>query len=115
MVVVTWCVASGYRDVQTGTALMAYKGNASRPGGCALVGREYMIASQTGKSLLHMWTWHKDQVHIKSFPPEQITALACSPDGGFCAGGGTSGAIHFWDVATGTLKIFCEIVISVVL
>lgn len=34
---------------------------------------------------------------------ERLTALAASPDGSICAGGGNSGALYAWDVASGRL------------
>lgn len=61
------------------------------------------MATQLGKPALHFWTWHKDQVHQRSFPPEQITAVACTRDGAYCAGGGASGAVHLWETSTGRL------------
>jgi pre-rRNA-processing protein IPI3 len=42
-------------------------------------------------------------VHQRSFCPEPIKALACSPDGSLCAGGGASGALHLWDAHSGRL------------
>ena len=98
---VTLASSCFHRDVHTGTALTSYKNNACGAGGLALLGRDHFIAAQLGKPALHIWTWHKDQVHIRSFPPEPITSVACSLNGAFCAGGGASGAIHFWDVTTG--------------
>ena len=47
--------------------------------------------------------WVQDQVQERSFVAERLTALAASPDGSICAGGGTSGALYAWDVATGRL------------
>jgi pre-rRNA-processing protein IPI3 len=45
----------------------------------------------------------QDQVHQRSFPPEQITALASTSDGAYCAAGGVSGAVHIWEVTSGRL------------
>ena len=126
------------RDVATGTAIAAYKGNSS-PANCAsILGRDYIVAAQAGKGSFHFWTWHKvrrcggrsaaqtpagvgvartarltpaafpwccaqDQVHLRSFAPEPITAVACSPDGVYCVAGGASGALHIWDTSSGRL------------
>jgi WD40 repeat protein len=120
------------RDVSTGTAIATYKLNASPVGGLALLGRDYLLSTQIGKGSFHFWTWHKvgprcagarpprpqlllpsahpppppllqDQVHLRSFAPEPLSAVACSPDGVFCAAGGASGALHLWETSTGRL------------
>ncbi len=53
------------RDIEAGTFIAAFKGNASGPGCLSRVGRDYMIAAQTSRSALHFWTWHK----ARSEPP----------------------------------------------
>lgn len=90
-------------DVNTGTALTTYKANACPPNGISLLGSDYFISAQSGKPAVHTWTWHKDQIHQRSFPPEQITALTCTKDGAYCAAGGISGAVHLWEVTSGRL------------
>jgi len=67
------------------------------------MGRDYFITTQISKPSLHIWTWHKDHAHQRSFPPEQITSLACTIDGAYCAAGGISGAVHLWETSTGRL------------
>jgi hypothetical protein len=47
------------RDIDAGTFIAAFKGNASGPGGLARLGRDYIVAAQTTRSALHFWTWHK--------------------------------------------------------
>lgn len=79
------------RDVATGTALTTYKANASPANSLALLGRDYLVALQLGKGSIHAWAWHKDHVHQRSFAPEPLAAVACTPDGVFCAAGGLSG------------------------
>ncbi|KAG0589114.1 hypothetical protein M758_2G245100 [Ceratodon purpureus] len=45
----------------------------------------------------------QNQVAFKSYPVEPIGPLACTSDGAYLAGGGASGRIYFWEVATGQL------------
>lgn len=45
----------------------------------------------------------QDQLQERSFVAERLTALAASPDGCVCAGGGVSGALYAWDIASGRL------------
>nr|KAJ0214637.1 hypothetical protein LSAT_V11C400162720 [Lactuca sativa] len=43
------------------------------------------------------------QVEVKSFPAKTINLLACNTDGTYIVGGGVSGHIYLWEVATGRL------------
>ncbi|CAI9292601.1 unnamed protein product [Lactuca saligna] len=43
------------------------------------------------------------QVEVKSFPAQAINPLACNTDDTYIVGGGVSGHIYLWDVATGRL------------
>ncbi|KAF8062631.1 Wdr18 [Scenedesmus sp. PABB004] len=61
------------------------------------------MAAQSGKDAIHVWAWHKDQVLQRCFTQEPVTALAGSPDGGYVAAGGASGALYVWEAATGRL------------
>uniref|UniRef100_A0A7I4BKU4 Uncharacterized protein n=1 Tax=Physcomitrium patens TaxID=3218 RepID=A0A7I4BKU4_PHYPA len=56
-----------------------------------------------GGGAIYFWAWHKSQVAFKSYPVEPIGPLACTSDGAYLAGGGASGRIYFWEVATGRL------------
>lgn len=47
------------RDVETGTSIATYKSNSSSRNGFCSLGRDYLLASQTGKGSLHFWSWHK--------------------------------------------------------
>eukprot|EP00887_Chlorella_sp_A99_P003431 scaffold7.g3431.t1 len=90
-------------DLATGTALTSYKANACPPNALARLGRDYLLAAQLAKGLVHAWAWHKDHVHQRSFAPEPLAALAASPGGVFVAGGGASGAVHVWESSSGRL------------
>lgn len=45
----------------------------------------------------------QEQLHVKCFPPEEITAICCTVDGVYCVGGGASGSLYVWEVSTGKL------------
>ena len=62
-----------------------------------------MIAAQSSKGSIHAWTWHKDALHLRSFAPEPLLALAGSGDGALVVGGGVSGALYVWEAPSGRL------------
>ena len=47
------------RDVHTSTFLTAFKSNASGRNALSLLGRDYLVAAQQPKGVLHFWAWHK--------------------------------------------------------
>ena len=49
------------------------------------------------------WSAVQDAVLQRCFAVEPVTAVACSPDGVYCAGGGQSGNIYVWEVPSGRL------------
>ena len=50
-----------------------------------------------------LWPAVQDAVLQRCFAVEPITAVACSLDGVYCAGGGQSGSIYVWEVPSGRL------------
>uniref|UniRef100_A0A7S3R295 Anaphase-promoting complex subunit 4 WD40 domain-containing protein n=1 Tax=Dunaliella tertiolecta TaxID=3047 RepID=A0A7S3R295_DUNTE len=90
-------------DLQTGVHLSSFKSNASPRNGLCCLGKDYLVSAQTSKDALQFWAWHKDQVLQRSFAMERITALAGTPDGMLLAGGGASGAVYVWEVASGRM------------
>lgn len=92
------------RDLHTGTLLTTFKSCSCPPGGLSRLGRDYLVAAQLGRGGgLHFWAWHKDQPHLRCFAAEQLTCVAASPDGAWCAGGGASGAAFVWETSSGRL------------
>ncbi|CAG8645129.1 15547_t:CDS:2 [Funneliformis caledonium] len=101
-------------DFRTGTSYTSFKQNncfkhalalIPYPGQCDRIG--LIISAQLDKSLLHIYSFQKDQVHLKFISPEKIIALAVSNKGAFCAGGTDNGKIYIWEISTGTLcKVF---------
>ena len=47
------------RDLATGALVAQYKGNCSGRGRLCRLGADYLVAAQSNKDALHVWTWHK--------------------------------------------------------
>ncbi|PPD85845.1 hypothetical protein GOBAR_DD17224 [Gossypium barbadense] len=98
----------GCWDLQTGAEQLRYKTCASPPHGLTTVGCRFLACSQlrdpsaTSGHLLY-WSWSKPQAQVKSFPAEPIKPLIANSDGTYIVGGGSSGDIYIWEVATGRL------------
>ena len=103
-------------DPVTGGNLVQFKGSAAAMRGLAAVhgagsgytlnqrdGCDFFLLSQADKPAVHSWTWGRSQPHFKCAMPEKIGPLATTNDGVYCFGGGSSGRIYVWDVATGAL------------
>jgi len=101
--VTVWDLASG--------ALLSHLRSCSSPrNALACVGLHHLAAAQLHKpssaspgGAVFFWAWHKNQVAFKSYPVEPIAPLACTSDGAYLSGGGASGRIYFWEVASGRL------------
>lgn len=98
----------GCWDLQSGAEQLRYKSCASPRHGLVCVGQRFLASSQlrnasaSSGSVLY-WTWSKPQVEVKSFPSEQIKPLAANREGTYIVGGGLSGDIYVWEVASGRL------------
>ncbi|CAN7110662.1 unnamed protein product [Brassica rapa subsp. narinosa] len=98
----------GSWDIKTGTEQLRFKQCASPAHGLAAVGEKFLAASQlrnaSGSSgSIFFWSWNKPQVEVKSFPVESVKALAANSEGTYIVGGGASGDIFLWEVASGKL------------
>ncbi|KFK34207.1 hypothetical protein AALP_AA5G114800 [Arabis alpina] len=98
----------GSWDLKTGEKKVLYKTCASPPHGLTAVGEKFLAASQlrntsASSGSIFFWSWNKPQVEVRSFPVEPIQALAANNEGTYLVGGGTSGDIYLWEVATGKL------------
>ncbi|KAK9271064.1 hypothetical protein L1049_026653 [Liquidambar formosana] len=95
-------------DLHSGAEQLRYRSCASTPHGLTCVGQRFLASSQlrdsssSSGSVLY-WSWNKPQVEIKSFPAEPIKPLASNREGTYIIGGGLSGYIYFWEVASGML------------
>ncbi|KAF3531286.1 hypothetical protein DY000_02040463 [Brassica cretica] len=98
----------GSWDIKTGTEQLRFKQCASPAHGLAAVGEKFLAASQlrnaSGSSgSIFFWSWNKPQVEVRSFPVESVKALAANSEGTYIVGGGASGDIFLWEVASGKL------------
>ncbi|KAL0360843.1 UNVERIFIED_CONTAM: protein ROOT INITIATION defective [Sesamum radiatum] len=97
-------------DLHTGAEHLRYKSCASPSHGLTSVAGRFLASSQiresksssSSGSILY-WSWSKPQVEVRSFPAEPIKPLVSNSQGTYIAGGGVSGDIYFWEVATGKL------------
>ncbi|VAI89528.1 unnamed protein product [Triticum turgidum subsp. durum] len=93
-------------DLRTGSEAIRHRPCASRPRAVAAVAGRFLAAAQiaAGNSApIHYYHW--DKVAVKSFPAEPIRALIADPEGNYLIGGGVSGDIFFWEVASGELLV----------
>ncbi|VFQ62333.1 unnamed protein product [Cuscuta campestris] len=95
-------------DLNSGAEHLRFRTCSSPPHGLASVGGRFLASSQLRQSKssavsIFYWSWNKPQVEAKSFPAEEIGPLVSNADGSFIAGGGASGDIYLWQVASGKL------------
>ncbi|XP_031486087.1 protein ROOT INITIATION DEFECTIVE 3 isoform X2 [Nymphaea colorata] len=92
-------------DLLSGAVRFRLRPCASSPHAIACVGGCFFAASQVRKaasSSVFYWPWNKSQAETRSFV-EPIKPLSSNDDGTYIIGGGRSGAIYLWEVATGRL------------
>ncbi|XP_060199419.1 protein ROOT INITIATION DEFECTIVE 3 [Lycium barbarum] len=98
----------GCWELRTGAEHLRYRTCSSPSHGLTCVGGRFLASSQlretksSSGSILY-WSWNKPQVEVKSFPAEPINPLVSNSEGTYIAGGGASGDIFLWQVATGKL------------
>ncbi|KAJ7372545.1 hypothetical protein OS493_019054 [Desmophyllum pertusum] len=89
-------------DINSGMQLKAYKGG-SCPSRCvSLLGKDYIMASQANKPIIHVWNMAKESILTKLICPGKVTAMTCSPDGVYCVAA-CGEKIYIWQVASGNL------------
>ncbi|XP_020593021.1 protein ROOT INITIATION DEFECTIVE 3 isoform X2 [Phalaenopsis equestris] len=99
----------GCWDLVSGAEQLRYRSCASPPHGLVSVSKRFLASSQLRESPssssapIFFWSSEKPQVQVRSFPAEPIGPLISDSDGSYIIGGGTSGAIFIWEVASGKL------------
>ncbi|CAE6075581.1 unnamed protein product [Arabidopsis arenosa] len=98
----------GSWDLKTGKEQLRFKQCASPAHGLTAVGEKFLASSQlrkesTSSGSIFYWSWNKPQAEVRSFPVEPIKALVANNEGTYLVGGGNSGDIYLWEVATGKL------------
>ncbi|KAJ3416699.1 WD repeat-containing protein 18 [Chytridiales sp. JEL 0842] len=101
-------------DLRSGAVLATFKGNQSMsktlavspmptiPNHSSLLS-QIMISAQSERPVAHVWSWQKEQVLAKITLPEKLSSLAVSHSGRFCVGGGSSGRVYIWELASGNM------------
>ncbi|KAL3514483.1 hypothetical protein ACH5RR_027200 [Cinchona calisaya] len=96
-------------DLRSGAEHLRFRSCSSSPRGLTSVAGRFLASSQlrdskssSSGSILY-WSWNKPQPEVKSFPAEPINALVSNSEGTYIVGGGVSGEIYLWEVATGRL------------
>eukprot|EP00268_Persea_americana_P036723 TRINITY_DN3624_c1_g1_i1.p1 TRINITY_DN3624_c1_g1~~TRINITY_DN3624_c1_g1_i1.p1 ORF type:complete len:226 (-),score=36.74 TRINITY_DN3624_c1_g1_i1:2581-3258(-) len=96
--------------LRSGKEHLRHRSCTSPPHGLVSIGGRFLASSQlrnsssssSTASVLY-WSWNKPQPEVKSFPVESINPLVSNTDGTYLIGGGSSGSIFLWEVASGTL------------
>ncbi|CAN0853164.1 Protein ROOT INITIATION DEFECTIVE 3 [Linum grandiflorum] len=98
----------GCWNLTTREEQLRHKSCASSPHGLAVVGGRFIASAQlqnpkaSSGSILY-WSWSKPHAEVRSFLEEPIKPLAANSEGTYLVGGGLSGNIYLWEVATGRL------------
>ncbi|KIJ55698.1 hypothetical protein M422DRAFT_200031 [Sphaerobolus stellatus SS14] len=95
-------------DLQTGNALATFKQNASAAHCTAHVESKnglggIILAAQSSKALLNVYSFQKDQLMSKIILPEKLSCIALDSRGAYCAAGTTNGRLYLWEIASGIL------------
>ncbi|WOL13512.1 hypothetical protein Cni_G22282 [Canna indica] len=96
-------------DLRSGSEQHRYRTCSSAAHGLLSVAGRFLAASQlrdspsAASAPIFFWSWDKPQVEVRSFPAEPIGPLASNSEGTYIMGGGLSGSIFLWEVASGKL------------
>ncbi|XP_073022121.1 protein ROOT INITIATION DEFECTIVE 3-like isoform X2 [Primulina eburnea] len=93
----------------SGEELRRFHSCSSPPHGLVNVAGRFLASSQLRKSKhsssgsILYWSWNKPHVEARSILAEPIAPLVSNSEGTYIAGGGLSGDIYIWEIATGKL------------
>ncbi|CAL9090871.1 unnamed protein product [Musa acuminata var. zebrina] len=102
-------VGIGCWDLRSGSEQLRYRSCSSAPHGLLSIAGRFLASSQLRDSPssascpIFFWSWDKPQVEVRSFPAEPIGPLVSNSEGTYLMGGGPSGIIYQWEVASGKL------------
>ncbi|KDQ18934.1 hypothetical protein BOTBODRAFT_63086 [Botryobasidium botryosum FD-172 SS1] len=95
-------------DIVTGSPLASFK--QSSPGVHCTAAVEtrgalggLLLAAQPDKPILNVYSFQKDQLHLRVILPEKLSCVALDHQGTYCAGGTHAGRIYLWEIASGIL------------
>ncbi|KAF8587848.1 WD40 repeat-like protein [Ramaria rubella] len=95
-------------DMQTGTSLASFKQTSPAAHCTSHVETKnglggLILATQSDKALLNVFSFQKDQLLSKIVLPETLSCTAVDSLGEYCAGGTSNGRIYLWEIASGIL------------
>ncbi|KAF3941332.1 hypothetical protein ABW19_dt0203177 [Dactylella cylindrospora] len=73
----------------------------STPQNCLAVSPTHIFAAQSDKTVLNVYNRAKGNLETTIPLPEQLSAIACSRNGGVVAMGTTSGRVNIWETSSG--------------
>ncbi|KAG8930600.1 Pre-rRNA-processing protein ipi3 [Tulasnella sp. 408] len=90
-------------DIQTGSQLASFKQTSAPIHSTAIVETKsqqggLILASQPDKAILNVYSFQKEQLHLKIVLPEKLTCIATDAEGHYCAGGTANGRIYLWEL-----------------
>lgn len=92
----------GAVDLHTGGHVSSFKGNGSPLNGMTVT-KNHIVAAQSGKALIHVYSHTKESIFQKIVAPEHISSICISSCNNWLAAGGVSGRIFVWDLGSGRL------------
>ncbi|KAH9975991.1 WD40 repeat-like protein [Lactifluus volemus] len=97
-----------FHDIQSGTSLASFKQSNPAKNCTSLIATRdaqggLVLAVQPDKSLLHVYSFQKDQIYLKLVLPERLSCITVDRRGQFCAAGTAQGRIYLWEIASGTM------------
>ncbi|KAF3912699.1 hypothetical protein ABW21_db0206310 [Orbilia brochopaga] len=87
-------------DVHTQAAIHTFRKSATPPNALA-VSRTHIFAAQADKTVLNVYNKVKGGLEAIVPLPEELTAVACSREGGVVVMGTTAGRVNAWETSSG--------------
>jgi pre-rRNA-processing protein IPI3 len=89
-------------DLHSGAPISSFKQSSSSVNGLQVTDG-HIFASQSEKTLLHIYAHNKEGVEQKIVLPEKLSCIKVSPKGNWLAGGGHTGRLLVWEIKSGNL------------
>ncbi|KAG8898949.1 Pre-rRNA-processing protein ipi3 [Tulasnella sp. 403] len=91
-------------DIQTGLQLATFRQTSAAPNSTAVIeskGNEggLIICAQSDKAILNVYSFQREQLHLRIVLPEKLACITTDTEGKYCAGGTHTGRIYLWEVS----------------
>merc|ERR1740130_1269388 len=90
-------------DLRTGNVTARFHGCSAKGEALATGGRGVFVAALPEQPKALGWSWGNEQPSMRAVLPEKMRSLAMTADSLFLIGGGQSGHLYAWEVASGQL------------